>query len=133
MKYATLKFRRTLIIAASALLLSNAVWAGNIVKTEVYVTSTSASGSIRDARYSNDRLQHIGCSVSTATNSSEDYIYCSAKDKAGNSFWCHSIGSSAANFKKALKTVNDYSLISVHKNGDGTCSNLYIENSSFYL
>lgn len=133
MKYATLKFGKTLIIAAMALLLSNTAWSGALYKYDVYVSSTSASGSMLDARFSYDRLQYIGCSLAVSTNSSGDYISCSARDKSGNSFWCYSYGSSAANFKKALKTINDQSVISMSRNSNATCRSLYIENSSFYL
>lgn len=133
MKFSTKQFSKTLIFVLSFFMLANTAWSGAYFRSDVYVTSTSASGSMLSARYSNDTRQYIGCSITVGSNPSGDYIYCTARNKSGSYFWCHTFGSVAENYKKALRTMNDYSSISLTKDSSGNCSSLSIENTSYYL
>lgn len=133
MNHAIPKSNKIFLIALLTLLMSHAGSAGHVARQEVYVSTAFATGNMFHARYSSDTTQYIGCRLNVNENPAGDYIYCTAEDENGVFFWCHAFNSIAPNFKRALSTLNDFSVISLYKNSDGTCSNIYVNGASYFI
>lgn len=103
--------------------------AGSKFTSEVYINQTSkyAQGSLGSARNSADTNQYIGCSTSN------DYVYCSARNAAGLWVHCDTYSSGMA---ATAKSIDSSSHITFYWTGgsstSGACSSLNVAHNSGY-
>jgi len=131
--------KSTVFIAS--LVLAVPCFAGNFSYPEVTITTTSATtmtatGSVQGARYSNDRLQSIGCSLKATkprlVGSSTLVGTCTAVDRAGVQLSC---STADAVLIEAMTTVGHTSTVSftvdtgANATGDN-CKTITVENVS---
>ncbi len=105
-----------------------ATYAGMAVTNEVSInfTTSSASGSVRDARDSADAWQFIGCRV---TGSSTPSVSCQAYNAALETAAC---SSTQPGHVAAAQSINELSKITFSWSG-GSCSSLGSNNYSYFL
>lgn len=94
-------------------------------QTVQHVSSTEARGVVRDARFSSNSVEFIGCSVQ-----SNGLVGCYVKDAANTYKNCTT---TAAGFATAAAAIGPNSHITVKWNASGTCTFLDVYNTSIYL
>jgi hypothetical protein len=124
--YITTAIRATVLSLA---LLSNVAWAGYVFTPGVYVNINYAYGSKVGARYSGDGNQYIGCTQ--YANLTGSGAFCNAQDAGGYYFICYT---SDPNMLEVLRAENDWSYLFIEADySGGTCTNVFIDNTSFVL
>ncbi len=116
------------LAALGMTLLTNTIpaWAGQVSPEQVNVSPTSASGSMKKARYSADAKQSIGCGIYTVTGG-DPYVLCRAQT-ATAALQCRSYD---AKIIAAVQSMTDSSYLRFQvKTGQSTCDNVYIANDS---
>lgn len=90
-----------------------------------YTSATEALGVVRDARFSSNSVEFIGCSVAA-----NGLVACFIKDAAGTYKSCTT---TAAGFQTAAAAIGPNSHLTIHYNAAGTCTYLDVYNTSIYL
>lgn len=122
----------TILLVCGAVLTSSATYAGLVGNNPVAIWTDgagqkNANGTLRDARYSADGTQYIGCSryaYDTGSNS----IVCYARDAAGNYASCFT---GDDNMLRVAETLNPASYLYFVVNADGSCDRVITVLSSF--
>lgn len=122
------KSLRTITALAALLLASNAV-AGRRAGSTVVVDTANRTvyGDLGTARNSPDALQYLEAVV--YTTASLQYMMVFARDAAGNSAYCNS---TSPQFIAAALAVKGDSYLYVNYDASGTCTYVYLSNSSAY-
>lgn len=111
-----------------AVLVGAAAWAGHKSYNPVVVTSSSASGSLGNARNSTDTQQYIGCTIYAYTGGTP-YVFCFA-NAASTGYAYVSCSSYDPAIVDAARAINGDSYIQFAFNTSGTCTSLYVLNGS---
>jgi hypothetical protein len=94
-------------------------------KTVTYLSSTDVEGVVRDARFSSNNVEFIGCSVNNS-----GLVACFMKDAAGTYKSCTA---TSATFATAASAIGANSYVRVKWNASATCTYLETYNTSIYL
>jgi hypothetical protein len=131
----SITFTRKATLAAISVSLVTAIasavsWAGmkNTAPVVIDLTNRFAGGSLGDARNSQDAIQYIGCSSIGGT--SQNSMYCSAKDAAGTYVNCTSSDSRLIDETRAL---TGESAIQFSWDANANCTSLYVATYSVYF
>jgi hypothetical protein len=103
--------------------------AGKFVTQAVVVSGRSASGSVYSAAKSTNSKEYMGCSIEMLLNDAPDAPIgvCSAGDAAGHTLQCMTANPHAL---QMIAMINTTSAISFTANGDGSCADFVVDNSS---
>jgi hypothetical protein len=121
------------MLVAAAALAPVSVWAGANLKREVEITDVDGfgpfvTGSIYDARASNDSTQYIGCESST-TVGIPTTGWCVAQNRAGRSVSCSTQDPAVI---AAIRAVNSISFVRFQIDHLGNCWQVQALNTSRY-
>jgi len=94
----------------------------------IYGGGLRVHGSLGAVRNSSSPTEFIGCRV-IGTNSGTS-VNCSAQDSAGATFDC---SSSNANIVDTARAISGDSWVSLNRDSTGTCTLIYVENSSTHM
>ena len=133
-----MKYTRILFIGILAAL-SSAVFAGLVQPAPVTITvspddsSTSASGDMITARFSDNEVENIGCGVRVIENEfgGFQFGFCQAIDSDETSVFC---STQNADLLEAMKAVSAYSFITFSfDNVSGECTRIGFSSQSLYI
>jgi hypothetical protein len=114
------------LMSLGILTVASAAMAGSTSgQTVTYNSSTEAVGVVRDARYSSDTVEFIGCSVQ-----SNGLVACYVKDAAGTYKNCTT---TAAGFATAAAAIGANSQLTIRWDASANCTLLNVYNTSIYL
>lgn len=137
MKATLQKLIGTAMLGLALLSQSLPVWAGTATRNEVYISPsrTNVQGSLTGARYSADDGQFLACDSHDARGSTTPLVYCHARDKRGNFFFCKSTDPRIADAVKGMTDSSHLNITANSRNGFGEylCTDLTISNESIYL
>jgi hypothetical protein len=106
--------------------IASAVSAGATSSQPVtHVSATETRGVIRDARFSANAVESIGCEMNNA-----GLVACFMKDAAGVNRSCTT---TSASFAATASSIGPNSFVRVFYNAAGACTGLDVYNSSIYL
>ncbi len=102
-------------------------YAGYKAVGDVSVGSGQAVGCMGGARNSADNVQYMICRVGGNVYGNK-WASCLAQDANGNSASCYT---TAIGLVERVSTVRSDSLILFNWDGNGNCTNIYVENNSY--
>ena len=95
----------------------------------VFITSTSFSGTIGDARASSDSLQVLYCNL-TAVQGTNVFGVCGARNAAGTQKVCNIDALMFPTFATVLGSITPITNLTVNYNASGMCTQITIHNGS---
>jgi hypothetical protein len=114
------------LVSFGGMTLASVAMAGSTANQTVqHVSSTEARGVVRDARFSSNNVEFIGCNVQANA-----LVGCFVKDAAGTYKTCTA---TAAGFATAAAAIGPNSHLTIKWNSSGTCTFLDVYNTSIYL
>ena len=119
------------LIVLAGTLLGTVAHAGFKSDSSVYITSTTARGSVHDARFNAGSTEYIGCSYESYQTSG-GYLYCSARTTGGAYRSCYQY-SPSTNILAAVSSIGESSFIEFRKDGANRCTMVIVRNFSYYL
>jgi hypothetical protein len=121
------------ISLTAGLSLQPVAFAGTSSVYGITVGQYAAYGPVKAARNSNNDQEFIGCAVYGTTQSTyTTYVACSARDAAGNAFYCAKYGASYQLVQAAL-AISESSSIIINSDSSYECTYIYVNNNSVNL
>ncbi|MEO1243225.1 MAG: hypothetical protein AAFX54_15045 [Pseudomonadota bacterium] len=130
-----MKKRTAIIAGAMTALLSSAAFGGAVqpFPVEVDLVNLTANGDMVTARYSDNKVELIGCGIRKIEDGAGgvfSFGFCQARDADDVRGFCNTQN---ADLLDAIYASADYGFITFSWNEDGQCTRIGFSNQSFYL